>query len=339
MNARVLLDDVPIYCLSFSPDSRMIAAGSTDGAIYIRDTKTMKPLSRGVTGRLSGHTGPVTGFCFDPSYADRGYQYALSCSLDKTVRTWDVKHNVKIYYPMKHSAGVRGMAISPDGSYLACILITNVLYIWTLRPVRFRTPRIFRLAGPATAVAFSHQGNVVATGDAHGSMHIFDLDYQTERCIPSPYIDYSKPISVKIDVITFTFDGQSILCASSGPDVRIVPLQTKDSIPPFQTYPNKMPDLLLKGSEHLDRTKSIVIGENGFARVFTVGPNGVAGIWYPDTGGEWLPSIEMGRVPGVVAMSKDGRFMVSSREMDRLVILWDIPPTGTPLTENEGWWY
>lgn len=326
MNARTLLQDVSISCLTLSPDNRIIAAGSPNGSIHIRDTHTMKVITRGVTGELIGHTGPVTGFCFDPSYADRDYQYALSCSLDKTVHTWDIKNNVKVYSPMQHPDAVQGMAISADGSHLACILVTNQLYIWTLRPGRNSTPTVVTLAAPATTVIAFHTGNLFATGDAHGSIYVHDMDYNTSRVIPTPYIDYSLPISPKINVMSFTCDGRYLYCGSTGPTIRTVDLQSTAPNPPFEVVGTSMGDLLIPGSEHLDVTKSIMLDESGYVRALTVGSNGVAGIWFPGRVDSWpVPPMKMGKAPGVVAMSRDGRFLVTSSPMGRSVILWDVP--------------
>lgn len=323
MSARVLLENVFISCLSFSPDSRTIAAGSADGSIYIRDTRTMKPLSRGVSGKLSGHTGPVTGFCFDPSYADRDYQYALSCSLDRTVRTWDVKNNVKVYYPMEHPAGVQGMAISADGSRLACILVTNLLYIWTLRPGRYPWPQVISLAAPAAAVAFSRNHNVVATGDARGSVYILDLDAQREQTILPPYNELPKSFPIGIDVLTFTADDHHLLCGSTGPTISIVTISSNGPQSRFNCAKTSMEELITPACDY-DNTKAIMIDEVGVIKVLTIAPTGVAGIWTVGQGGKSLPPIRTGLV-GVAALSEDAKFMLTSRQ-DGLLVLWDLPP-------------
>lgn len=323
MSARALLEDVSVSYLSFSPDSRMIAAGSMDGSIYIRDTETMKPLSRGVSKKITGHTGPVTGFCFDPSYADRGYQYALSCSLDETVRTWDVKHNVKIYYPMEHPAGVQGMAISADGSLLACILVTNLLYVWTLRPGRRPWPLIIQLAAPAIAVAFSPQNDAVATGDAQGSVHILDLNSQSVRHISAPYSGLPQPqLHISIDVMAFTVDGRHLICGSTGPMVRIVTLSSSDPQSPLRCAKPLMEELVAPGCEY-DHTKAIMVDDDGVIKVLTIVPTGVAGIWTVGQGGKHLPPIRTGYV-WVAALSRDGKFMLTGKR-DGSVVLWDLP--------------
>lgn len=322
MNARTLLEGVPVSCLSFSPDSRIIAVGSSYGPIRIRDTNTMKPLSYGVAGILSGHTDSVTGICFDPSYADRGYQYALSCSLDKTVRTWDVKNSAKVYFPMEHPAGVRGMAISADGSYLACILVTDLLYVWTLRPGRQPCPKVIKLIAPATAVAFSQQDHALATGDADGSVYILDLDSQWQRHILPPLPSIPKYMPIRIDVMIFTADDQELMCSSTGSRVRMITIPSNDPQPPFLCAKPSIDELLTPASEH-NSTKAVSVDEHGVVKVLTTTPTGEAGVWTVGRR-KALPLIHTGIV-GVGAISRDGNFMLTARS-DGALILWDIPP-------------
>lgn len=49
-------------CLAFSPDSRLLAAGSSEGAVWLLETAGDGSQPR----RLSGHGGSVTSVCFSP---------------------------------------------------------------------------------------------------------------------------------------------------------------------------------------------------------------------------------------------------------------------------------
>ena len=73
---------VQFSCVSMDGSGELVAAGGFDVFdVYVWSMQTGHLLQT-----LSGHEGPISGICFNPS-ATRAV--LASCSWDKTVRTWD----------------------------------------------------------------------------------------------------------------------------------------------------------------------------------------------------------------------------------------------------------
>jgi WD40 repeat protein len=68
-----------VFSVSFAPDSKTLASGGRDGALFLFDLAGGKPV------KLKGHERPVTAIAFAPD----GRTLA-SVSFDMTARLWPV---------------------------------------------------------------------------------------------------------------------------------------------------------------------------------------------------------------------------------------------------------
>lgn len=106
--------DSSITSVEFSPDSSLIAAGSSESTIRLWSLKDEKLKAKSLdptTGdlvedeglamrKLVGHSGPVYSLSFDPIAGSGGPPHAmLSSSQDGTVRLWsmDTYSNLAVY--------------------------------------------------------------------------------------------------------------------------------------------------------------------------------------------------------------------------------------------------
>ncbi|KAJ8597150.1 WD40 repeat-like protein, partial [Rhizopogon salebrosus TDB-379] len=90
-----------IRSVAISPDGRHIVSGSNDYTIRVWDINTREALG----APLRGHSGSVHSIAISP---DGKY---VSCSLDGTIRVWDVEH--------QHSKA-RAICFSPNPTYALC---------------------------------------------------------------------------------------------------------------------------------------------------------------------------------------------------------------------------
>ena len=110
-------DERFIRSISFSPDGKLMAAGSEDQIIRVWDMDTMK-----IVSRLSGHEQDI----YSIEFFNDGKMLA-SGSGDRTVRLWDIKEQACISVLYAGSAdsskdsGITSLAISPNGHFLAAV--------------------------------------------------------------------------------------------------------------------------------------------------------------------------------------------------------------------------
>lgn len=111
---------LPTYCVACSHDGRSLASGCVDHDIYVWDVET-----RGLLGRLDGHTEIVQSLAFSPDDTR-----VASAGRDGTVRVWDLATLTQSESFMSHSSRVWNVAWFPDGATLASAGGDGTIRIW-----------------------------------------------------------------------------------------------------------------------------------------------------------------------------------------------------------------
>ncbi len=146
--------------IAFSPDGTLLATASKDGR-----ARLLTPGREESAAYLKGHEGEVTDIGFS-----RDGKFVVTAGEDGTVRLWDVPSREPIGIVGRHSVKVNGVSFSPRGQFIISASGSNpgdgdTLILWDAA----KRSRIATLHNdePTTSVAFSPDGNLVATG--HGS--------------------------------------------------------------------------------------------------------------------------------------------------------------------------
>jgi WD40 repeat protein len=154
-----------VTSVTFSPDGKLIVAGSYNWAIMVWDAE----MGDIISGPLDGHTGSVTSVAFLPDC-----KQIISGSLDQTMRVWDMQTGISMIGPLVgHTNGILCIACSPDGRYIASGSTDKTVQLWDTKTGIF----ISELEGHKTdiiSVTFSGQKIISASKD--WTVRIWDVD-------------------------------------------------------------------------------------------------------------------------------------------------------------------
>jgi WD40 repeat protein len=158
-------DELELYCVEFSRDQQMIAAGSEDKAMIWRLplTKEFKPAHK------LGHPQYVYSLAFTSD----GETLVTGCE-DGVVRLWDFSSGKKPREVKAHRGAVYAVAISGDGAYLATGGYDGYVRIWNLPGGTSREKRHF--GGPVSSLDFPLKGgNQLAIGTHKNEIRLWDI--------------------------------------------------------------------------------------------------------------------------------------------------------------------
>jgi WD40 repeat protein len=158
-----------VRSLAFSADGKILAAGGSEESVLLWDVATGKELPP-----LSGHQGCIDSIAFSPD----GKRLA-SGSWDQTVRVWAVATGEERCCLRGHVGKVRIVAFHPDGRTLASVGDSRdqTIRLWHVAAGQPGKP-IDNPEGhrrPVLALAFSFDGQTLASGGLDGSVRLWQF--------------------------------------------------------------------------------------------------------------------------------------------------------------------
>ena len=144
---------------AFNPDGTLVAVAEIDGLVRIRDSQTAEVLKI-----LPGHFGRCRTVCWSGDGT-----LLVSASEDATLRLWsmpDGRFLRRILLP----AGVVDAGFSPAADEIATVTWDNVLRLWSVDGLLLFESKPL---GRAIAVAWSNDGQWLATNGAGGSLRLY----------------------------------------------------------------------------------------------------------------------------------------------------------------------
>ena len=243
--------------VSFSPDGRMLAAGSSDGIVELWDVGTQRLLAA-----LPGHRHRVTSVAFS-----RDGKTLASGSIDETVRLWNVMKRENIAILRGHRRWVNSVAFSPDGTRLASGAYGRgrdaTIKLWDIASEQnintFTVPR-----EGVYAVAFSTDGRTIASGSRDGTVKLWDVETGNVEFAISGHTSVDKSVS-------FSPDGSTLATGSRDGTVKLWDVTTGRHVETFGSHALGVsavafsPDGALLASGSYDSTTKLWDVETGTA--------------------------------------------------------------------------
>ena len=157
-------------CVTFSPDSQRVAAGSFDKSAKVWNVATGELVTE-----LLGHTNWIFSVAFSPDGSS-----LATASYDKTAKIWKVDDGSELATLEGHVAGVRSVVFTNDGQFLISGSADRTAIVWSVSDQR----AVATLKGHASAiraVACSPDGKTIATASEDATIKLWKTSDWTER--------------------------------------------------------------------------------------------------------------------------------------------------------------
>jgi len=260
--------DGPVYAAAFAPDGGRIASAGHDGSVRIWSPLQIEPIS--VQARLQGKPDPANP------------QRRLS----------------------GHTAPVRSVSFSPDGSLLVSGSQDNTVRVWD-----FRSGKLLKaMRGHGEQVRscrFAPGGDRVASASHDQQVKIWDLDgYQEVRVLRGRVLRGHRDAVLAVG---YSPDGKQIVTASRDRTARTWDAATGQ---PLQTF----------AEGHAFLATGAVFFPDG-RRLLTAGGDSTVRLWNVGTGSE-LRSMEQTGRNAAVDLAPNGRW-IATGSGNRTAKIWD----------------
>jgi WD40 repeat protein len=196
-----------IPSVSFSPDGRLVVAGTADGKIRVFDVMHYKQIMI-----LEGHSDWVSSVSFHP-----GGNILASCSKDRTIRLWDLQQGKEFSVLIGHTGWIRAVRFSPDGNHVASAGDDQTIRLWNVE-----NRQCVKIFGEHTnivrSVCFSPDGKLLASSSNDQLIKLWDLSRDESIATLIGHND-------DVTAVTFNHRGNLLASASSDRTLKLWSLQ------------------------------------------------------------------------------------------------------------------
>lgn len=209
---RLQLHSIPNSAEFRPTNSNEFVVGLSSSKIHHYDTRV--PEKKGLVQVYDHHLSSILAVKYFPD----GSRF-ISSSEDKTVRIWNNQVNIPIKQisdTTQHSMPY--VDVHPEKNYFCTQSMDNVIYTFGMKPKYKRHPNKKFIghssAGYGIGFTFSPDGRFLCSGDAKGSVYLWD--WNSTKMLKSLNIPIKTPVT---QVAWHPKETSKILC--SGPDGRI----------------------------------------------------------------------------------------------------------------------
>jgi WD40 repeat protein len=286
----------------FSPDGTRLATVTGDKTVRLFDVAGGRELA------VLEHPTTVDSAVFSPDGAR-----LMTAGGDGTAQIWDVASGREVAALEGHADAVRDARFSPDGARVVTASNDSTARIWDAASGRELV--VVKHAAPVLSAAFSPDGTRIVTG-AGKEAHVFDTTQGHEIAV-------LKGHEAEVLHASFSPDGARIVTASADGSVRVWDAGNGDAIAVLtgHTYGVEFAAFTPDGQRILT-----VGGAQGivWSRLVAASlPEGVAGLWFVDSGTPGKP------LPPEIVRAKCVTSPISIRG-DGLVVVFNGPSTEPP---------
>jgi WD40 repeat protein len=267
----------------------------------------LQSLAQPVRGILTAPSGVVTALAYSPDGSTLAAGYSGGA-----IRLWDLASHRTIS-ATTWSATPLALAFTSGGKKLE-IADASTVGTWNLARQARITTRPFASPAPGSAVAFSPDGNTIATGGADGNVRLWDAATQQE--IGPPMSSDAQPVAA----VAFSPDGTLVAAGSTDGNVQLWNTATQQEAGPA----------LVAGTAEVD---ALAFSPDG-KLLATGGQDGTARLWDVTTGSQVGATMATGDTVSALMFGTDGATLATA-ESDGATELWDVntqTQTGAALT-------
>ena len=279
-----------VYSVSFSPDGRYLATGSTDNTAKLWEATTGR-----VVRTFQGHDDWVRPVSF--SHDGR---YLATGSTDKTAKLWEIATGREVRTFRGHDFWINSVFFSPTGRYLATGSSDKTARLWETSTGRqVRTFRAHK--DGVTSVPFSPDGRYLATGSGDKTAKLWEV--ATGRVVRTfqGHKDFVQSVS-------FSPDGRYLATGSGDNTAKLWEVSTGREVRTF------------KGHDEI--VNSVSFSPDG--RYLAIGSGDkTAKLWDIATGRQVRTFKGHSESVRSVSFSPDGRYLATG-SFDNTAMLWEV---------------
>jgi eukaryotic-like serine/threonine-protein kinase len=283
----------PVVSVDFSPNGKLIASGSTDGAVRVWD------LGSGQELWVRTNNAAVRSVAFFPDG-----RRMVTGSRDQTATVWEVDSGKEVFRLNGHTDRLFSVAVSSDGHWIATGSWDNTVGLWDGASYRSFSP--FRGHSEAVnPVAFSRNSRRIISGSRDGVAKVWDVESRVEIF---PLTEQHGPIWAA----TFSHNDRRIVTGSHGLTATVWDATTGEK------------QMTLSG--HTAHIHAAVFSPDD-SRILTGSADYTAKLWDSTTGGELLTFRGHKGWVFSAAFSPDGQRIVTG-SADGTIKVWEAATEG-----------